>query len=163
MTEPAGKLVPMLDEPKEPDTRSFDAFWAEQLGEVKHDTIRGVRIQVPRDMPLRLLREIETETATEVTESVVRRFARVLFGGDVVEQWIDAGMGTREFQVVVRWGTQHAKGSPVTWQEAYDSLQDDEAGAGKARSRRTRSGASGPRSRRTSTASTGSTPPPSPA
>lgn len=154
MTRPVRVVTPMYEAPPAAaDTSSYEAFWAEQLGEVQYETIRGVRVEVPRDMPLRLLRQIERQANADASLDVVQAMAAALFGADVIGRWVEAGMGMKEFQVVIRWGTEHAKGNPVTWKQAFDLVEE----AGKAPPGRARSKSTGGRSRAASTPRTGST------
>ncbi|WP_237310395.1 hypothetical protein [Streptomyces sp. AMCC400023] len=138
---------------------SFDEFWARVSGGAT-ETIRGVKVQVPTDLPLIVDQRVgELQNSSRLED--IQELLGLLFGADVLDQWINAGMGLREFQVVMTWGLAHAGGNPITHQEAYE-LVEKGAGAGKQlapkgpnrAARRSQSAAGGGRSKRTSSAST---------
>ncbi|NUK22073.1 hypothetical protein [Streptomyces lunaelactis] len=148
---------------------SFDAFWAEVSGGAT-ETIRSIEVKVPTDVPLALEMRLKDLQDSE-SEDDIRELVSILFGGDVLDQWRDAGMGLLEFKTVLAWGMAHATGTKVTFREAYDMVVAEEAGEGKAPSgqnratRRTaakktaasaRSASTGGRSNPTSRASTAS-------
>ena len=142
-----------------PGEESFDEFWARVSGGAT-ETIRGVTVQVPTDLPLIVDQRVgELQNSSRLED--IQELLGLLFGADVLDQWIQAGMGLREFQVVMTWGLARAGGSELTFQEAYDLVQQG-AGAGKQlaptgpnrAARRSQSAAGGGRSKRTSSAST---------
>ncbi len=140
---------------------SWDAFWAEVQG-AGTETIRGVEVPVPTDVPLAMemrLKDLESDSS----EEAIREMVSLLFGDHVLDQWIDAGMGLMEFKTVIAWGMAHATGTKVSFREAYDTVIAAEAEEGKAPNRAARraastprSGGSGGRSKPTSSASTAS-------
>lgn len=138
---------------------SWDDFWA-SVSRGRTETIRGVEVQMPTDMPMVVDKRVEELQNSSRLEDV-QELIGLLFGADVLDQWIDAGMGLREFQVVMTWGMAHASGNPLTHREAYD-LVEQGAGVGKQlapkgpnrAARRSQSAAGGGRSKRTSSAST---------
>ncbi|WP_200308246.1 hypothetical protein [Streptomyces adelaidensis] len=138
---------------------SWDDFWAE-VSRGRTETIRGVEVQVPTDMPLIVEKRVEELQGSSRLEDI-QELLGLLFGADVLDQWLEAGMGLREFQVVMTWGLAHASGNPLTHREALD-LVEQGAGAGKQlapkgpnrAARRSPSAAGGGRSKRTSSAST---------
>ncbi|MEU1554008.1 hypothetical protein ABZ517_14985 [Streptomyces scabiei] len=138
---------------------SWDEFWAE-VSPGRTEVIRGVEVQVPTDMPMIVTRRIEELQNSSALEDV-QELIGLLFGADVLDRWIEAHMGLKEFQVVMTWGLAHASGNPLTHREAYDLVQQG-AGAGKQlapkgpnrAARRSQSAAGGGRSKRTSSAST---------
>ncbi|MFE5628480.1 hypothetical protein [Streptomyces sp. NPDC056543] len=141
---------------------SWDAFWAEVQG-AGTETIRGVQVPVPTDVPLAMemrLKDLESDSS----EAAMREMVGLLFGDDVLDRWIDAGMGLMEFKTVIAWGMAHATGTKVSFREAYDTVVAAEAEEGKAPNRaarrassKTRSSGTGGASKRTSSASTAST------
>lgn len=141
---------------------SWDDFWAEVTRQEKPltETIRGVAVTVPHDLPLRFQRKLAAiEDAS--SDDVYKELVADLFGSDVLDAWIDAGMTGTEFQVVLAWGLSHGRGKPVTFREAYELVRGASGKAGaRKRSPRTSTGsaATGGRSKRTSTASTASRP-----
>lgn len=142
---------------------SFDAFWAEVSGGAT-ETIRGVVVAVPTDMPIAMEMRI-TQLQESGSEQDIRELLSLLFGDDVLDEWTEAGMGMRELQTVLTWGIAHASGKPLTFQEAYDALAAaEDAAEGKAPNRAARraaqskpSASTGGRSKRTSAVSTAST------
>lgn len=161
-----------LDETAEHDEnefQGFDAFWAERLrreaaerGQAPTEVIRGVTIVVPQDVSLMFERKMN-QMKTRSDDGAYKELLAALFGVDVLDAWTDAGMGGREFRVVLAWGMSHGKGQPVTFQEAYDLVMakdegEDDAGKASSSTRASGgSGGSGGRSKRTSGANTGST------
>lgn len=138
---------------------SWDEFWARVSGGAT-ETIRGVKVQVPTDLPLIVEQRIgELQNSSRLED--IQELIGLLFGADVLDQWIQAGMGLREFQVVMTWGLAHAGGNPISHQEALE-LVERGAGMGKPpaptgpnrAARRSPSAAGGGRSKRTSSAST---------
>jgi hypothetical protein len=158
-----------LDEPTERDEaefQGFDEFWDETLrqeaaehGHAPTETIRGVTIKVPQDLPLRY----EQKSQRLKDSSDDRAFADLLaelFGVDVLDVWREAGMGAREFRVILAWGLSHGKGKPITFREAYEvvrSKDDGEDAEGKGQSSTPASGASGSTGRSSKRTSSGST------
>ncbi|MFJ6935687.1 hypothetical protein [Streptomyces sp. NPDC101132] len=143
---------------------SWDDFWAEVNG-AGTETIRGVEVPVPTDLPLIMEQRLEA-LADEDSEDAVREMVGLLFGEDVLDQWIANRMGLRELKTAIAWGTANAGGTRVSFREAYESVLKGEAEAeGKAPNRqarraaaktgqRPRSAATSGRSNATSSAST---------
>lgn len=140
---------------------SWDAFWGEVQG-AGTETIRGVEVPVPTDVPLAMEQRLKALQDDE-SEDAVREMVALLFGGNVFDSWVANGMGLLEFKTVLAWGMAHASGTKVTFREAYDTVVAAEAGEGKAPNRaarrassNARSASTGGPSKRTSSASTGS-------
>lgn len=138
---------------------SWDHFWAEVQG-AGTETIRGVEVPIPTDVPLALEQRLKT-LESDSSEDGVREMVGLLFGGDVLDRWVENGMGLMEFKTVIAWGMAHATGTKVTFREAYETVLAAEADEGKAPNRAARraaskppSGTTGGRSKRTSSAST---------
>ncbi|MFF9910615.1 hypothetical protein [Streptomyces sp. NPDC013457] len=123
---------------------SWDAFWAEVQG-ADTETIRGVEVPIPTDVPLALEQRLKA-LESEDSEEAIREMVTLLFGEDVLDQWIANGMGLMEFKTVLAWGMAHATGTKVTFREAYDTVVAAEAEEGKAPNRAARRAASTPRS-----------------
>lgn len=148
------------------DTSSWDAFWAEvNTSAQATETIRGVTVPVPSDLPLGFQQRV-TQLQDSDRDEDVRELVGLIFGEGVLDQWIAADMGSREFKVIMAWGIANGGGKPTTFREAYDLVTKAEA-EGKAPSAqpnraarraatRSPSSATGPSSKRTSNASTGS-------
>lgn len=144
-------------------TQSWDAFWGEiqaeeavERGEQATEVIRGVTVVVPHDLPLRFDRRLEQLKGSSTDESV-RAMIIDLFGCDVLEQWIDAGMQQMEFRVVLMWGMARGRGKPLTFREAYDIVREQNQGKATGSTRTSgKSAGSGGRSKRTSAGSTNS-------
>ncbi|MFF5790255.1 hypothetical protein ACFY8P_35445 [Streptomyces sp. NPDC012693] len=138
---------------------SWDAFWSE-VSRGTTETIRGVTVAVPTDMPLIVERRVqELQDSADLDD--IAELVSLIFGTDCMEQWRENGMGLREFQTVLTWGLAHASANPLTFAEAYELVEQGEgAQAGKApanrAARRAQSKSTGGPSKRTSSASTGS-------
>lgn len=139
---------------------SWDAFWAEVSG-ARTETIRGVEVQVPRDVPFGFEERLGALSASSAREDVAELIT-ALFGPDVFDAWADAGMGYYELLTVLTWGMAQASGTDMTFIEAYQAVQELNA-EGKAPSppnraaRRAQSKPIGGPSKPTSRASTAST------
>lgn len=158
------ELDEQIEEAEANEFEAFDDFWAEvQRKEAEERTgpetvtIRDVTVKVPHDLPLRF--ELKTDRLKKSGSiEAFKELLADLFGADVLDAWVEAGMTEREFQTVLAWGMANGKGKPVTFREAYELVR--EKAEGKAETSSTRknaaSGATGGRSRRTSGASTAS-------
>jgi hypothetical protein len=146
---------------------TWDAFWSE-VSSGRTEVIRGIEVRVPTDMPLVMERRIDELRESEAEEDVAELVA-LLFGEDILEAWIDAGMGSLEFQTVLTWGMAQAGGQDISFSEALDLVRNGGGegkqvgpkGPNRAARRATgapakRSAAGGGRSKPTSRASTGS-------
>lgn len=142
---------------------SWDDFWAEveQRETPATTVIRGVRVPIPHDLPLRFDRRLE-QLQGSTSEADVRALLTDLFGADVLDAWVEAGMTSREFRTLLRWAVANGRGTAMTFREAYEAVRADEQ-QGKAQTEATAStpssaasGDSGPSSKRTSPASTAS-------
>lgn len=147
------------------DTSSWDAFWAEvNTKDRPTETIRGVTVSVPNDLPLRFQQRIN-ELRDSSRDEDLQELTAMIFGDGVLDQWIAAGMGIGEFQVVVAWGYANGSGRQVTFREAYEMVlaaeAEGKAGSAPQPNRAARraatkspSSATGTSSRRTSSGST---------
>ncbi|MEO3860867.1 hypothetical protein [Acrocarpospora sp. B8E8] len=144
------------DNAPEESHETWDSFWAEvkaKQGKPRTEVIRGVAVTVPHSLPLKYDRLIEQVSDSEDAKPALA----MLFGADVLDAWVEAGMEAEEFQVVLLWGTLNGKGKKSSFREAYEQYLELQASQGKAASSATRNGrsaATGARSRRTSGAST---------
>lgn len=113
------------------ENQSFDDFWAEV--EAKHkprtETIRGVTVRVPTRASMRFKRRLASLDIHNTSEEEVNQFLAELFGGDVLEKWIDAGMGEEELAVVMAWAIACTLGREITWREAYETITTGKAPA----------------------------------
>lgn len=152
-------------QPGAPDSGAWDAFWDEIHAGARTETIRGVTVRVPTDIPLAVERRME-ELADSTALEDVAELVGMIFGGDVLDRWIEAGMGVVEFKTVVAWGMAQGSGQDIGFREAYERVRAADEGkpagpnraARRAASKRP-SAATGGRSRPTSSASTASTRP----
>ena len=141
-----------------PVTESWDAFWAEVSG-ARTEVIRGVTVQVPRDVPFGFeerLQELSESSSREDIADLVES----LFGAETFAAWDEAGMGLQELQVVLTWGMAQASGRDLSFREAYEMVlngAEGKAPSGQNRAaRRSQSKSTGGQSKPTSRASTGS-------
>lgn len=111
---------------------SFDAYWAE-VSNTGTETIRGVTVRIPADVPMVLEQRMSDLQDSEREEDVAELVA-LLFNvdADTLNAWKAEGMGLTEFQVVLAWGLAHAAGNPLTFAEAHELVRQAEA-EGKAR------------------------------
>ncbi|MFE2019890.1 hypothetical protein ACFW9O_17825 [Streptomyces sp. NPDC059499] len=143
---------------KTTDSPTWDAYWAEVSG-ARTEVIRGVEVDVPRDVPFGFeerLQELSSSSAREDVEELVS----MLFGPDIFGSWVDAGMGYRELLTVLTWGMAQASGTDMSFAEAFEAVAQQSAAEGKAPSgqnraaRRRPSASTGGQSKRTSGGST---------
>lgn len=146
----------------------FLRFWAEheqaETGpEIKR--ILGVDVEVPRDLPMKFEKLAEALDGSSDIEDI-KRLLVMLFGRDVLDEWIDNGVTNRQFRLLFTWGVANGQGAPTTFEEAADLLRqaekaDAEGKAPKNRAARRASfktggsAGSGGASKRISRASTG--------
>lgn len=175
MTAPKPKMPPHEPTaPPEETYATFADFWAEVTEESREtEVIRGIEIDVPRDLPLDFDDRFQSiNDDPESAEEDLRELITELFGVDVLDDWRAAGMGSLELQTVVAWGRACGNGQRITWREAYtlvttgkaperlaktQNRQQRRAAAAQARTARsTSSRSTGSRSSRTSGASTAS-------
>lgn len=108
---------------------SWDEFWASQRPRRrKTETIRGVRVEVPTDLPLSFEQDLHDIQETNEEEDV-RFLLQTLFGRDVLDEWVDAGMTALELKVVLAWGYANGSGTPITKQEAFELVTQGKAPA----------------------------------
>ncbi|MFB7029676.1 MULTISPECIES: hypothetical protein [unclassified Streptomyces] len=141
---------------------SWDDFKTRVWGD-RTEVIEGVTITVPTDLPFGFedrLADLSSSSAREDVEELTA----ALFGPDVLDQWIDAGMGTMGLMTVLTWGMAQGGGQKdFTFEDAYAAITSDDPGKALApqprnrAERRASSAGTGGRSRRTSAANTAST------
>lgn len=138
------------------EEQSWDAFWDEVAAKRRTETIRGVTVTVPADLPLFFPMKLQQAWDSD-SEEDFKALVADLFGADTLDAWIEAGMGMQEFQTVLAWGMGQGSGKGTTFAEALEMVR---SGQGKAepanRAERRRSAGTGGPSKRTSNASTGS-------
>lgn len=141
---------------------SFDTYWA-QVSNTRTETIRGVPVHVPNDVPM-VLEQRMSDLQDSDREEDIAELVALLFnvGADTLDTWRSKGMGLTEFQVVLAWGLAHANGKELTFAEAHELVRQAEA-EGKARAaapnraaRRASSASTGGRSKPTSGRATAS-------
>lgn len=141
-------------------TQSWDDFWVEVGAQARTETIRGVRVTVPTDLPLRVVVRAE-QLAASTSLDDVRELLVDIFAADVLDAWTDAGMGALELRTVLAWASAHGSGKPITFAEALDVVRGADQGEAPApvppnRAARRATSRIGGRSKPTSPANTGS-------
>lgn len=141
----------------ESDTQSWDDFWAERNATRRTETIRGMTVPVPTDLSMRVLMRVE-QLADSAKLADVKSLVKDVFGEDLFDALVDAGMGHVEFKTLLAWGAAHGSGRPVGFAEAYDMVADAEGKAEAAPNRAARRAGkdTGGPSKRTSAANTSS-------
>ncbi|MEU8196337.1 hypothetical protein AB0C10_21375 [Microbispora amethystogenes] len=141
---------------------SWDAFWDEvrreeeaERGGPRTETIRGVAVPVPYDLPLKFDRRLDQHSGSS-SEEDLRGLLVDLFGTDALDKWIDAGMTDLEFRTVLMWGVANGKGKETSFREAYELVKERESGKASSTPKSGSGGGTGGRSRRTSTPATSS-------
>lgn len=148
------------------DRQSFAAFWAELQAERGHKTeyedILGVQVPIPTTMPLAFAFQLEDLKASESLDDFASLVSD-LFGPDIFDQLLGAGVDEEMMVVILGWGMAHAKGQKLTFREAYKLVNPDGQGNAQAANRQARraaqrqpSGTGGGPSKPTSGGSTGS-------
>lgn len=117
----------------------FDAFWRSR-NPARPVRIRGVLVTPPTDVPLSLVDQLDRVMRAQADEQAIRDLLATLYGQGVVDQWLRAGMGMRELQVVVAWTGAHMRGHPISFEAAYklveQALTEREQGKGLNRAAR---------------------------
>lgn len=155
MTEPTAA------EPAATDQQAWDDFWDEVAPVQRTETICGVEVLVPVDMPLNLQTRL-SELEQSDNETDLHELVGMLFGEGALADWIDAGMTMLQLQTVLTWGVARAGGQDMTFREAYERVQAAEQGkalpnrAARRAAVKPRSAATGGRSKQTSRVSTAS-------
>lgn len=149
-------------QPGAPDSGSWDSFWEEIHAAARTETIRGVTITVPTDVPLRIERRMD-ELRDSAEEADVAELVAELFGADALDTWVTNGMGVVEFKTLIAWGVAQGNGRDISFRDAYEKVRAADEGKPAGPNRAARRAASkkpsastGGRSKRTSNASTGS-------
>lgn len=144
---------------RKPGHETFDAFWAEVSGG-RTEVIRGVEVRVPTDVPMALEQRVEELKDSDDQDDLAELLA-LLFGKDVLAEWMANGMGLVELQTVLTWGMAQAGGRDLSFAEALDMVRSGEVGKAPNRAARRKAGApakrsaaGGGRSKRTTGAST---------
>lgn len=146
------------------DTASWDSFWAERQREEAAErgvetttVIRGVEVVIPHDLPLKFDQRVTQMQGSARIEDV-HDLVGELFGEGVLDEWVESGMGDREFQTVLLWGIARGKGRQVTFEQAYEAVRTQGKSLLPNRSAKRGSARSGGPSKQTSAASTASPP-----
>lgn len=148
------------------NSQSWEDFKREVFGS-RTETIAGVTVRVPTDMPLGLqdrataLGDLDESARVEEFQELVD----TLFGPDVFDQWVEAGMGQVELLTALTWGMAQASGRDMSFSEAYELVTSDDPGKALAQPNRAsrraaskpRSASTGGQSKRTSSGNTAST------
>lgn len=145
--------TPEVPAGEEPQHQSWDDFWSEITPERRTETIRGVTIDVPANLPLKFTRQLEELKASD-SEEDIRHLVGQLFGENTLDAWVDAGMTSMEFAVALAWGVAQGQGQDISFREAYEVVRTQ----GKSRTPESPSkpAAGGGRSKRISGGSTAS-------
>lgn len=123
---------------------TWDAFWAEVSGG-RTEVIRGVEVRVPTDVPMALEQRVEELKDSDDQDDLAELLA-LLFGKDVLAEWMAAGMGLLELQTVLTWGMAQAGGRDLSFAEALDMVRSGEVGKAANRAARRKAGAPAKRS-----------------
>ncbi|MDN5858081.1 MAG: hypothetical protein L0H84_05605 [Pseudonocardia sp.] len=100
----------------------FDAFWAAKKEQQPHTRIRGVVVPIPMDLPLALIAQMQGATAAD--EDTNKAILAEVYSPDIIEQWINAGMGAREFFVVLTWSFVRGSGGQISFADAVERADE---------------------------------------
>jgi hypothetical protein len=128
--------------------------------------VEGVQVPVPADLPFGFQHRAEQLSASSSEEDVAELIT-MLFGPDIFEQLVEAGLGAIGFLTLLMWGMAQGSGRDMSFGEAYEIVASDDPGkavakaipanrAARRAASKPRSTSTGARSSRTSAASTGS-------
>lgn len=110
------------DEEKPPD--AFLAWVAEQdPTDVEYTTIYGVEVEIPTDVPLLFEAKVEALNGGTADDDAVNELVEILFGSDVYDRWVQAGMTSKHFSIVFTWGLANANGKRTTFAEAAELVK----------------------------------------
>ncbi|MGK5531533.1 hypothetical protein [Streptomyces sp. URMC 129] len=145
---------------------SWEDFKAAVLAPVRTQVIEGVRVVIPRGLPLNFMDRLNALSSSEDERDVHELVGR-LFGEGVLQQWIDVGLTAIQFNTLLVWGIAQANGVEMSFREAYAAVLAKDGEEGKAEATaanratrraatRSQSAAGGGRSKPISAASTAS-------
>lgn len=147
------------DVPDDGEYQSWDDFWAEvqreQSGKVETEVIAGVVVPVPHDLPLHIVQRGEA-LALDADDNAIKGLVAEIFGAEIFDAWVAAGMTMVGFQTALAWGIACGSGARISFRRAYEAVRSGGKSLAPNRTVRRQSVRSGGPSRRTSTASTGS-------
>ncbi|WP_128977285.1 hypothetical protein [Streptomyces roseicoloratus] len=139
---------------------SWDDFKREVFG-ARTETIEGVEVRVPADVPFGFEQRL-AELTDSAEQEDVEELVAVLFGPDTFDQLTEAGVGQIGMLTILTWGMARASGNAITFQQAYEAITSGDLGKAFPQTpqnraeRRGQSKSTGGRSKPTSRASTGS-------
>lgn len=111
-------------------TEDFDAFWESRTRKVRLTKIMGQVVELPPALPLRFEMEARRVERSR-SEEDVRRLVGILFGEDALDGWIERGLDSEQFPVLLAWGPRVIAGQDITLAEVADLIekaQGDESG-----------------------------------
>lgn len=117
-----------------PEDDDFLAYWKTRPeAKVETKRILGVEVAVPHDVPLSFLDDLaELKNSTDPEDT--KRLLLTLFGDNPLDTWVRNGATADQLQVILAWGIRNAQGTPTTFAEAADLVEQARAleAAGKA-------------------------------
>lgn len=103
-------------------TEDFDAFWSSRTRRVRKTRVMGQDVILPPALPLRFEMEARRVERSK-SEEDVRRLVGILFGEDALDGWIERGMDSEQFAVLLAWGPRKIAGHDITLAEVADMLE----------------------------------------
>lgn len=119
------------------DEDDFDAAWAHYRARNKPITtkrILGVDVEVPTDVPM-IFEDKFNELKDSKKPEHFEELLVMLFGEGTYGKWKANGLTGAQLRILTTWGVVNAGGTPTTFAEAVDLVEEVEAAeaAGKAR------------------------------
>lgn len=104
----------------------FDAFWTTRVRKAPRVKIMGQVVQLPPSLPLRFEMEARRLAESESLDDV-KALLSIIFPGDAMDMWTQAGMDLEQFKVLLAWAPRRIAGNPVTLEEVAEALAKAEA------------------------------------
>lgn len=119
----------MAASPEVEPVDDFDAFWQARKADQPHTRIRGVVVPIPMDLPLALIAQMQGATVADEDQN--KATLAEVYSPEIIEAWIAAGMGAREFFVVLTWSFVRGSGGQISFADAVERADEVLAAMGE--------------------------------
>jgi|ERR1700741_5467920 len=101
----------------------YDAFWEQYSAKSPRKKVRvlGQLISLPFDIPLSLERRMSVTNMAD--KEALGQLLAEIYGEDVLDAWVDNGMGTKQMALLVSWTLLRVQGSDITLQDAAKAME----------------------------------------
>ena len=113
----------------------FDAWRADQAAARKAETIRVFDQDVPTPTAISLDLAMRVDEADVDDTETLDELVAEMYGDGELERWRAAGCSTREFAVLLAWGSARGQGQELSFADAAQLVADRLAGKAPASNR----------------------------